>query len=763
MSRRSNKSESAVSLFPFLAVLMCTMGALILLLIAMSNKIRQQAIERELAERQQVQPLPPEPPPTAVPQEPDLESAEEERAGALAAREARRAEREAEWERNLAATRRARDEAQQGTDQQQRQFARAQRKLKELQARRARAAEESDATQQARVAALAAEQNLKATEQQLVSQISATRRNLDLTERKQATAGNQFALIPYDGTSGTVRRPIYIECTDQGYRFLGEDVTLGPRELDGFFDSPGYNPLLSGTQALLRYWNVKHKALGNREPEPYVLLIVRPNGSVAYHLARALLAPVGAHFGYELVDDGVELAKPESDPEARATLQDAIDVTLAAREKLRATRIAGGRGRDARGGLGNYRNLFQEEQDRISRGKDESPGGAGLGGDRLAGKSKTGTAPAVALADRPPDGGDSVRGSNGAPGGGTLAAEGDRVKSAIPSQGGAATPGTPPTGATGRAAAGSPGGTAGGRGRARPATMSGAPGTEVDEGAPQESVAARRSGGGFESNSQGAGGNVEPPFSPLPDEVHAPHGHLPPAPAARDPNAPGRLRTIEPDPDGEAPFAPGGGEASGKHRDDLDRARPLRRDGSKPNGARQTQRPDDQGTPGTEGDSSPWFPTDEAVDREGSKSAGSGFPSLSSSGGGNGEPAPPGGKKRWGRSSARAGIGLERRMEIHVRGDLMMIGPNEVAIPLDASTKTEELTQRVMAGIEQTAQSWGAPPANFYWLPAVRFVIFPGGNGYYERLRAPLEKAGVATSVQYQSEETPRKKRGGRR
>ena len=48
MSSRQ-KSSATVSLFPFLAVLVCAMGALILLLLAMTQKIRQQQVARELA------------------------------------------------------------------------------------------------------------------------------------------------------------------------------------------------------------------------------------------------------------------------------------------------------------------------------------------------------------------------------------------------------------------------------------------------------------------------------------------------------------------------------------------------------------------------------------------------------------------------------------------------------------------------------------------------------------------------------------------
>ena len=48
MRRRSN-SHSPISLFTFLDTLVCTMGSLILMLLAMTPKIRERAEARELA------------------------------------------------------------------------------------------------------------------------------------------------------------------------------------------------------------------------------------------------------------------------------------------------------------------------------------------------------------------------------------------------------------------------------------------------------------------------------------------------------------------------------------------------------------------------------------------------------------------------------------------------------------------------------------------------------------------------------------------
>src|SRR5262249_40653230 len=98
---------------------------------------------------------------------------------------------------------------------------------------------------------------LRDEEAQIARKIAETRRNIDLANRKQAAAPNEYALVPYDGASGTVRRPIYIECNARGYRFVAENQSLGLSEIAGF--TPAFNPLLVGTQTLFRYWAQKRR------------------------------------------------------------------------------------------------------------------------------------------------------------------------------------------------------------------------------------------------------------------------------------------------------------------------------------------------------------------------------------------------------------------------------------------------------------------------------------------------------------------------
>ena len=141
-------------------------------------------------------------------------------------------------------------------------------------------------------------------------------------------------MIPYDGRSGTTRRPIYIECTKNGIRFAGEDVMLGPHELEHF--TSRYNPLLAGVRALTAYWTHRNitRPAGVATQHPYVLLIVRPDGAIAYYLARKYLQHWGKPFGYELVKEDFPLHLPRADPEAKRAINRAVASVLKSRSDV---------------------------------------------------------------------------------------------------------------------------------------------------------------------------------------------------------------------------------------------------------------------------------------------------------------------------------------------------------------------------------------------------------------------------------------------
>lgn len=77
---------------------------------------------------------------------------------------------------------------------------------------------------------------------------------------------------------------------------------------------------------------------------------------------------------------------------------------------------------------------------------------------------------------------------------------------------------------------------------------------------------------------------------------------------------------------------------------------------------------------------------------------------------------------------------------------------NQPAIELKTIRSFDRLAERVLIDLDRHAYSWGKPPDNFYWVPAVRFLVRSGGNHYFERLQAPLRRWGISSTVEYPRE-----------
>jgi hypothetical protein len=116
-------------------------------------------------------------------------------------------------------------------------------------------------------------------------------------------------------------------------------------------------------------------------------------------------------------------------------------------------------------------------------------------------------------------------------------------------------------------------------------------------------------------------------------------------------------------------------------------------------------------------------------------------------GGGSGLPA-LGGKR--GTGPQRNLIGLERKIRIRVEPTRVLVGDEQpLEIVVKRGMKSEQLVGQVTAAMGQVVEDWGAPPARFYWIPAVRFEVTREGNAVYERLRGAFERNQVKSSVDY--------------
>lgn len=356
MSRR--KSGQAVSLFPFLAVLVSAMGALILLLLVTTRKLHNDAVSKAKAEQAQQAaeqaaadaslalaplPIPDDDPafltdaakfvvtvqapakqllPPAPPPEPD-----------------RSLEREAlrrQWEEKLAEMRE--------------NWARLQKRVKQgevllttqVQAEEGLAVELSDL--QERINRLLAEkgdikeeaESARTTELTLSQQIAILKAELERLKAEKKEQADKFQLVPYAGNSPTRRRPIVIECDEKSVRFASEEISLSARDLTGF--KPEYNPVRAGTESLLQYWEEQrvagHPVAAAFKSEPYLLFVIRPGGTVSYYVARRMLEGVAIESGYELVSQSQELVWPMTTSEAKTECQNAINDVLGVRNRL---------------------------------------------------------------------------------------------------------------------------------------------------------------------------------------------------------------------------------------------------------------------------------------------------------------------------------------------------------------------------------------------------------------------------------------------
>jgi hypothetical protein len=328
MRRQLAATAPAISLFPFLAVLLCTMGALVVVLVVLNRQSRLRAAAESAADAMALG-----------------RSAEEERAMAELRRD------EIAWQ--LAHLRTSRDLTQEdlnqerlklsGVEQHRRQL---QSKLEEL----ARAAKQLEALQQG--SGQVEGQELA----QIIAEIESAREELETARKRAAEAPPAYAVVPYEGPNRTNRRPIYIECIGDRVIIQPEGIVLQASDFEGPM-GPG-NAMASAIRAARDHIVAEAPDTKSQDAEPYPLFLVRPDGIEAYYAARAAMASWGSDFGYQTVEQDWQLAYPKADPRLAAVAQDAADE---ARERLRwlarlngSQHSAAGHGRSG-GGRASYR------------------------------------------------------------------------------------------------------------------------------------------------------------------------------------------------------------------------------------------------------------------------------------------------------------------------------------------------------------------------------------------------------------------------
>ena len=318
MSSRRRESLSP-TLFPFLAVLICTLGTLILMLAILAHSGGKARAASDAPEEPTVDEV-------AIQELVEADAEIERRLG------------EARWHREHVVH--MRDEQTSDLDERRTKRAHLEDHLRRLREELTRletevqaAVEKSETT----VLSEAAIESLKA-------KIEGEKTAIEKLKVEQLSKQPRIVIVPHKGPNGTDRRPVYIECRADGVYLQPEGIAIDLKYLES--DSPGSNPL----DAALR--TIRLHAMKNYGDTvaPYPLIVVRPDGIETYGAVRVAMHGWDDQYGYELVPDDVKLAYSEPDPLLKERVE--LAIAQAVQEQQAMQQFGQGRGRGGRGGTG---------------------------------------------------------------------------------------------------------------------------------------------------------------------------------------------------------------------------------------------------------------------------------------------------------------------------------------------------------------------------------------------------------------------------
>lgn len=298
-SRQRRNQQYAVSLFPFLAVLVCTLGVLIVMLVmaVRAADVQSQQRQDEVAQQHNQR----------------LKAAQERQALSEFESESILSVRSDLTER-LEVAKSDRSYLEQQIKDTNRQAEDLLKAIANLDAvMKANSSKASQAQSQAE-----ADKNIE----RLKSQIEATEESLKQLRQEQSFQTQpEYAIVPFMGSGGTHRQPIFVECVSDGLVLQPYDIKLNRAD----FIQPLTigNMLDSALLTVREYWE-KHGLAGD-DSKPYPLLIVRPDGAESYGLARRAMKSWDDEFGYELVDRGMKLRFGQPDLQLKSEIEAAIE------------------------------------------------------------------------------------------------------------------------------------------------------------------------------------------------------------------------------------------------------------------------------------------------------------------------------------------------------------------------------------------------------------------------------------------------------
>ena len=350
MSRKAAVAGPTISLFPFLAVLLCTMGALLVVLVLFSRSVRQNETAKLDKEQESL-----------------VEELELTRDSLAWRREQMNGVRERTAE-ELAKARMQLAGIEESSRALQDEFAKLERTAAALTSQGTTVTADDD------------------TLRELAQRLTSARESLDKALAGRDTKPPAYAVVPYAGRNGTHRRPLYIECCGDGVFLQPEGIRLSPGDFEGP-PGPG-NPLASALRAAREHVVAAHEGTNDPAAQPYPLLLVRPSGVMAYYAAREAIQSWGSDFGYQLIDEDWTLTFPPADPTLAQVEKRAIDESrarLAWLAEVRPTRPAKPtqqyRAAPTRGGVvADGGPSVLGDQSRWDWKNGQQPGGAAAGG-----------------------------------------------------------------------------------------------------------------------------------------------------------------------------------------------------------------------------------------------------------------------------------------------------------------------------------------------------------------------------------------------
>lgn len=135
----------------------------------------------------------------------------------------------------------------------------------------------------------------------------------DATKAALAKTKNRssYAILPNRSPNGTWRRPIMLECRNGTVTLQPKGQKFSLLDLSGAMGVRSNPLIIAVVRELIR-------TQGKTGPDgslstPYIFFVVRPDGIRPYYEARARLEALGIAFGYELVDQNLEIDFPDLD------------------------------------------------------------------------------------------------------------------------------------------------------------------------------------------------------------------------------------------------------------------------------------------------------------------------------------------------------------------------------------------------------------------------------------------------------------------